>query len=387
MSDPERNDDTLPVWFPAALRKGAGWLVLAIVVGGTALLGVLWLLDRLSDFFTMILTALFLSFALDPAVSYLTKRGYRRGRAAGLVFLVGFLFIVFIIALLVPAIVSGVTQLVDNADTLVARLADWLRPFRIELSVTEITARIEEFAEGLQDNLADVAGGVLSVTATIFGGLFRWATIALFTFYMVAEGPALRRTICSLLPPRNQQHVLFVWNTAIDQTGGYFYSRLLLAAINGAGMLIVLFVFDVPFAVPLAIFVGIVSAFIPIIGTYIGGVPPVLVAFLTSTAAGIAVLVYIIVYQQVENFVLSPRITAKTMSLHPAIAFAAALIGASLGGLLFAFLALPAAGVIQAGVKLWGKQYEVVESELTTNQEPGEPKEGKGQPWRRPGHG
>jgi predicted PurR-regulated permease PerM len=387
VSDPERNDDTLPVWFPAALRKGAGWLVLAIVVGGTALLGVLWLLDRLSDFFTMILTALFLSFALDPAVSYLTKRGYRRGRAAGLVFLVGFLFIVFIIALLVPAIVSGVTQLVDNADTLVARLADWLRPFRIELSVTEITARIEEFAEGLQDNLADVAGGVLSVTATIFGGLFRWATIALFTFYMVAEGPALRRTICSLLPPRNQQHVLFVWNTAIDQTGGYFYSRLLLAAINGAGMLIVLFVFDVPFAVPLAIFVGIVSAFIPIIGTYIGGVPPVLVAFLTSTAAGIAVLVYIIVYQQVENFVLSPRITAKTMSLHPAIAFAAALIGASLGGLLFAFLALPAAGVIQAGVKLWGKQYEVVESELTTNQEPGEPKEGKGQPWRRPGHG
>lgn len=382
MSEPER-DDTSPAWIPAALRKGTGWLVLAIVVGGTALLGVLWLLDRLSDFITMILTALFLSFALDPAVTYLTKRGYRRGRATGLVFLVGFLFIVFIIALLVPAIVSGITQLVENADTLVARLADWLRPFRIELSVTEITARIEEFAEGLQDNLADVAGGVLSVTATIFGGLFRWATIALFTYYMVAEGPALRRAVCSLLPPRNQQHVLFVWNTAIDQTGGYFYSRLLLAVINGTGMLIVLFLFDVPFAVPLAIFVGVVSAFIPIIGTYIGGVPPVLVAFLTSTAAGIAVLIYIIVYQQIENFVLSPRITARTMSLHPAIAFAAALIGASLGGLLFAFLALPAAGVIQAGVKLWGKQYDVVESELTTSEAPTEPKEKKGLPWRR----
>jgi predicted PurR-regulated permease PerM len=382
VSEPER-DDTSPAWIPAALRKGTGWLVLAIVVGGTALLGVLWLLDRLSDFITMILTALFLSFALDPAVTYLTKRGYRRGRATGLVFLVGFLFIVFIIALLVPAIVSGITQLVENADTLVARLADWLRPFRIELSVTEITARIEEFAEGLQDNLADVAGGVLSVTATIFGGLFRWATIALFTYYMVAEGPALRRAVCSLLPPRNQQHVLFVWNTAIDQTGGYFYSRLLLAVINGTGMLIVLFLFDVPFAVPLAIFVGVVSAFIPIIGTYIGGVPPVLVAFLTSTAAGIAVLIYIIVYQQIENFVLSPRITARTMSLHPAIAFAAALIGASLGGLLFAFLALPAAGVIQAGVKLWGKQYDVVESELTTSEAPTEPKEKKGLPWRR----
>lgn len=374
MSEPA-GDRSMPAWLPAVLRRGTGWLIVAIVVGGVLLLGTLYLLDRLSDFITILLTALFLSFALDPAVTYLTNRGYRRGRATGLIFLVGFLFVIFIIALMVPAIVSGVNQLVDNADELVERLAGWLRPLRIELSVTEITARIEEFGESLQDNLAEVAGGVLSVTAAIFGGLFRWATIALFTFYMVAEGPQLRRAVCGLLRPENQKHVLFVWNTAIDQTGGYFYSRLLLAAINGTGMLIVLLLFDVPFAVPLAIFVGVMSAFIPIIGTYIGGVPPVLVAFLTSTVAGVAVLAYIVVYQQVENFVLSPRITAKTMSLHPAVAFGAALIGGALGGLLFAFLALPVAGVIQASVKLWGRQYDVVESDLTTDPMPAPPRD------------
>ena len=76
---------------------------------------------------------------------------------------------------------------------------------------------------------------MLSVTATIFAGLFRWTAIGLFTFYMVAEGPKLRRAICGLLPPESQKHVLFVWDTAITQTGGYFYSRLLLAVINAAG--------------------------------------------------------------------------------------------------------------------------------------------------------
>jgi predicted PurR-regulated permease PerM len=202
---------------------------------------------------------------------------------------------------------------------------------------------------------------------------------------MVAEGPKLRRAICGLLPPANQKHVLFVWDTAITQTGGYFYSRLLLAVINAAGLLVVLMIFDVPFAAPLAIFCGVVSAFIPIVGTYIGGLLPVLVALLTSTAAGIAVIAYILIYQQIENFYLSPRITAKTMSLHPAVAFGAALIGGALGGLLFAFLALPAAGVIQSTVKLWGRRYDVVETDLTSHGEPvvESAKPRRSLPWRR----
>ncbi|MEX2502034.1 MAG: AI-2E family transporter, partial [Trueperaceae bacterium] len=335
---------------------------------------------------TILLTDLFLSFALEPAVTYLAERGYKRSRATGLIFLVGFLSIFLIVALLIPAIVSGVTQLVDNADALVDRLAGWLKPLRIELSVDEITARIEEFGASLQDNLAEVAGGVLSVTATIFGQLFRWATIGVFTFYMVAEGPKLRRAICGLLRPESQKQVLFVWDKAIEQTGGYFYSRLLLAVINGAGMLIVLMLFDVPFAVPLAIFEGVVAAFIPIVGTYIGGLFPVLVGFLTSTPAGIAALAYILVYQQIENFYLSPRITAKTMSLHPAVAFGSALIGGALGGLLFAFLALPAAGVIQASVRLWGRRYDVVDDSLTAHHDPpgSAPRARRGLPWRRP---
>jgi predicted PurR-regulated permease PerM len=128
---------------------------------------------------------------------------------------------------------------------------------------------------------------------------------------------------------------------------------------------------NVPFAAPLAIFEGIVAEFIPIVGTYIGGAVPILVAFLASatglasSAAGFWALGYVLVYQQIENYILSPRITAKTMSLHPAVAFAAALIGGALGGLFMAFLALPVAGVIQASVRQWGQSYDVVRDDLT----------------------
>jgi predicted PurR-regulated permease PerM len=258
--------------------------------------------------------------------------------------------------------VVGFRQLLDSAPSLVDRLAAWLRTFRITISTQTLIDELRANADRVVSTGQNIARTFLyGIAGTVLGALFKIGAVLLFTFYFVAEGPQLRRAILSRLRPERQEHVLFVWEQAIEQTGGYFYSRLLLALINGAGMYIVLRLNNVPFAAPLAIFEGIVSEFIPIIGTYIGGAAPILVAFLTSTPAGAWALGYVIVYQQIENYLLSPRLTAKTMSLHPAVAFAAALIGGAIGGLLFAFLALPVAGVIQAAVTNWSKTYDVVE--------------------------
>jgi predicted PurR-regulated permease PerM len=271
-----------------------------------------------------------------------------------------------LIALIVPAVISGFNSLVQNAPTLIDRLSDWLRPLGINLSTDELIQKLQENAQQVISSASNVAGTVFGIASSLIGGLFRWAAIGLFTFYFVAEGPQLRRALLSRMHPDRQERVLFVWEQAIRQTGGYFYSRLLLAVINGTGMYATLRLTNVPFAAPLAIFEGIVAEFIPIVGTYIGGAVPILVAFLSSAAgvsspaAGYWALGYVLVYQQIENYILSPRITARTMSLHPAVAFAAALIGGALGGIFAAFLALPVAGVIQAAVKEWSKSYEVV---------------------------
>lgn len=376
MDEPERegpvvgDGSELPPWAPALLRQLTVRGIVVVVVGLLSALVVSGLAGRLTSFFGIIFTAFFLSFALEPGVNWFAARGWRRGSATGLIFLIVFLAVIGLVALIIPAIVTGAKQLISAAPDLVDRLVKWANDLGWHISAQNLTDQIRQNAQDLAGAARDLAGNVFGIAASILGGIFRWATIALFTFYIVAEGPKLRRIVCSALPPRSQQRVLFVWDQAIEKTGGYFYSRLLLAVINGTGMYITLRVFQVPFAAPLAIFEGLVAEFIPIVGTYIAGAPPVLVAVLFSWPAGIAALVYVLVYQQIENYFLSPRLTAKTMALHPALAFAAALIGGALGGVLTAFLALPVAGVIQAVVVEFGKHYEVVSSELTSDAPP-----------------
>src|SRR6266550_314017 len=367
----EPADGSMPPWLPDAIKLAGKRLGYALFAAGISILVFLYLVDQLSSFLTMIGIALFLSFALEPAVDYLASRGWRRGRATGLIFLILFGALVLLIALIVPAVISGFNSLIQNAPTLIDRLSDWLRPLGIKLSTDELIQKLQENAQQVISSATNVAGTVFGIASSLIGGLFRWATIGLFTFYLVAQGPQFRRALLSRMRPERQTRVLFVWEQAIQQTGGYFYSRLLLAVINGSGMYLTLRLTNVPFAAPLAIFEGLVAEFIPIVGTYIGGAVPVLVAFLASTAslaspaAGFWALGYVLVYQQIENYILSPRITAKTMSLHPAVAFAAALIGGALGGLFMAFLALPVAGVIQASVKEWSKSYDLIRDDLT----------------------
>jgi predicted PurR-regulated permease PerM len=351
--DPEQ----LPGWMPEAVRLSARQLFLVLVGAAFTILIVRWLAHELGGVITILAMSAFLSFALEPAVTWLAKRGWKRGLATGLILLILLLIGILLIALIAPAVVGGFRQLVESGPSLVDRLADWLKTFRISISPETLIEELRANADRVISTGQNIARTfLLGIAGTIFGALFRLGAVLLFTFYFVAEGPKLRRVILSRMKPERQQHVLFVWEQAIEQTGGYFYSRLLLAVINGAGMYLV-------FAAPLAIFMGVVSEFIPIVGTYIGGAPPILVAFLTSTPAGFWALGYVIVYQQIENYILSPRLTAKTMDLHPAVAFAAALIGGAIGGLLFAFLALPVAGVIQAAVTNWSTTYEVVDTE------------------------
>ena len=367
-----RNDDAgLPPWAPHLIRTLSLRLILIAIAAAVGTMAVRGLIGQLTGFLTIIVTSFFLSFAIEPGVNWLAARGWRRGSATGLIFLFVFLSIVGLLALVVPAIVTGANQLITSAPHLVDTFVRFADRFGLHLTAAKITAQIQSNSKSLGDSAKSLAGSLFGITASILGAIFHWATVALFTFYIVAEGPHLRRVICGKLPPQRQEEVLFVWEQAIRKTGGYFYSRLLLAVINGSGMYLTLRFFNVPFAAPLAIFEGVVAEFIPIVGTYIAGVAPLLVALLTSLGAGIGALAYILIYQQLENYVLSPRLTAKTMDLHPAIAFGAAFIGGALGGVLAAFLALPVAGVIQAAVQEYGgRRYAVVESDLTSDAPP-----------------
>ena len=188
---------------------------------------------------------------------------------------------------------------------------------------------------------------------------------------MVADGPRLRRVICRRLRPDRQQRVLHAWELAIDKTGGYLYSRALLALLSAVFHTAAFSVIGLRYPVALGIWVGLVSQFLPVIGTYLAGVLPVLVALLDDPIRALWVLIVIVIYQQIENYLFAPRITARTLELHPAVAFSAAIAGAAMLGPVGA-LARPARLRDGPGLPRASgcPSHDVVESHLTTAKPP-----------------
>lgn len=356
------------------------WLNRAFVLffgGIVALVVSYWLLGRLRTLIVMVLVALFLSFAIEPAVNFLARRGWRRGPATAMVFLVVFIVGAGFLAAIGALVANQVSDFIDEAPDYVQRTENWVNDtFNAEIDADTLIDELTDENGPARDFATGLAGNAIGVGTTVITLLFQLFTIALFTFYLVADGPRLRRTLLSALPEKRQRFLLQTWELAIDKTGGYIYSRALLAAISAVVHWIAFSIIGVPFAVALALWVGVVSQFIPTVGTYLAGALAVLVALLSDPVDALWVLGFVVVYQQVENYLLQPRVTAHTMSLHPAVAFGAVIAGAGILGPVGALLALPAAAVIQAFGSTYIQRHEVLE-ESTLTDEPAEPR-----PWR-----
>jgi predicted PurR-regulated permease PerM len=349
----------MPAWVPRAiLLFWAGYGALLVLEG---------VLSALRGLAITLLVSLFLSFAMEPAVNRLAKRGWRRGSATGLVFVIVLVFSSVFAFAIGSLVFRQVSDFIDKAPDYVDNVQNWVNDtFNANVDFNDLRKELQNPQGGAQKFATNVAGSALKVGAAALGVLFQIFTIALFTFYLVADGPRLRRSICSLLPPARQRTVLDTWDLAIEKTGGYLYSRCILAALSTAFHAIAFTIIGVPFSLALAFWVGIMSQFIPVVGTYIAGALPVLIALIHDPVDGIIALVFVVLYQQVENYLFAPRITAQTMSIHPAVAFGAVIAGAGLLGVAGALLALPAAAVLQAVISTVGERHEVVETELTT---------------------
>lgn len=341
-------------------------------------------LRQLSTLLTWIVVALFASFALEPAVDWLARRGWRRGLATGVILLGVAVLSIVMVALMIPLVVDQLRALIEAAPDILATISrSTERWFGVEVSQRTIEEQLRSADSNLAGFATDIAGNVFGFASSLIGAVFMLLTIGLFTFYLTADGPRFRRTLLSVLPPERQHRVLWTWEVAIEKTGAYLYSRLLLALISGVTTFVALTVLGIPFAVPLAVWMGLVSQFIPTVGTYIAMALPLLVAAVESPLKALILLVFFTAYQQIENYLLSPRITAKTMELHPAVAFGCAIGGASIAGLMGAFLALPMAAVVQALISSALDRHDVIETDLTREIDPDEAKQEHGRQRRQ----
>ena len=221
---PPVDSDTMPKWVPRAILFFFG-VLLALIAGW-------WLVVKLKSLLIMLLVALFLSFALEPAVNWLAKRGWRRGPATLVVMFALFVMVGLFVWAMGSLLVDQVTELVDEAPRYIENTESWVNEtFEAEVDADDLIVQFQEGGSA-REVATNLAGNIVSAGATVVTVLFQFLTILLFTFYLVADGPRLRRTILSVVRPGRQREVLRIWEIAIDKTGGYIYSRGLLAFIS-----------------------------------------------------------------------------------------------------------------------------------------------------------
>ena len=349
----------VPVAMVAAMDDGGAvpaWVKRAIVWFWLGALGTFYLVGvirALGTLVVVLIVSLFIAFALEPAVNFMARRGIRRGLGAAFTFAVVTVVVAGFSALVGAALASETTYLIDKAPGYIDDIGGWLDDtFGIQL---EFDTLKDEFLEGggAQDLAGRFADDVVNVGTTVVSLLFQLFAVALFTFYLLAEGPKLRKMVSAHLSDRRAAIVTEIWDLAMNKTGNYMYSRTILAVLSALVHWIAFVLLDVPSPIALAMWVGVVSQFIPAIGAYIAGVLPVLVALLHEPRSGLFVLIVIVAYQQLENYFFSPRITAHTMEIHVALAFGSVIAGTALLGIVGAFLALPVAATAQAFISSW----------------------------------
>jgi predicted PurR-regulated permease PerM len=326
--------------------------VLLIVLAFVLVLQVIWLSRQV---LTWILVALFLALALNPAVEFFQRIGIkRRGYAAALTSLLTLLGMVGLSALFIPTLVNEANDFVRAVPDYVqditegrGRLGDLAERYDI---VERVRTAVED---GGAAGVLGISGTALAITERIITAIVAAVTIAFLTFFMLLEGPRWLERFFALMPERSRDRARRVGNQIYRTIGGYVTGNLLISIVAGVVSTVVLLLTGVSYAVALGLLVAILDL-VPLAGATLAAILVTTVAFVDQGwVIGVIVLVYFVIYQQLENHVLQPLVYSRTVQLSPLAILIAVLIGAKLAGVLGALGAIPVAGTIQVLLLEW----------------------------------
>ena len=293
----------------------------------------------------LVLVAMFLAVSLDPAVRWLVARGLPRGLAVACILVVLVAILVLFLVSVIPRLVSQFTTLVDTLPSYLARLADRSRRYQDLNARYHLSSRLEVVVGQLPERLAS---GALGLTSRILGGLFAMLTVLVFTIYFLLDLPRLRRGVVRLFTVDRRARYGAMVDIMVDKVGSYMIGRLAIGLLGGAVAGIALAALRVPYALPLAILIGLLDV-IPLLGHPVGTVVAVLVALFTVPLWPTTVLLVVVLlaYQQVENYLIGPRILGHSVEISPAAVLLATLLGAAILGVVGALMAIPIAAAVK----------------------------------------
>ncbi len=305
-------------------------------------------LGELSQVITLLIVAFFLTLALNPLVEGLTRRGARRSWSVAIVFigLVGvFTALGFVV---VPPVAQQGGLLADNAPKYLDDLLknQFVQDFDRQYQVLE---RFQtEFEKLITDGnfMSGLFGGVLGAGKALASGFFGFLTVLVLTLYFLSSLPKVKDAAYGMVPASRRTRVISLSEEIMRRVGSYAIGQVAVATINALLSWIMMSIVGIRYAAVLAVAVGFLGL-LPMVGASLGAAVVGLVAFFDDPKKAAIALVYYVVYQQVENYVVAPKIMQRTISVPGAITVIAALAGGTLLGILGALLAIPvAAGLL-----------------------------------------
>ncbi len=305
-------------------------------------------LSRLSAVLTVLAMALFLTLVLNPIVEVFTRRGMRRQMGVLIVFS-GLIAVFAALGYLVaPPVVEQTTTLVERTPRYLEDLAgaSWATQLNAQFDISQ--RMTTEFDARMSDNafVSTVFGGVLGAAGWVAGGVVGFLTTLILTLYLLATLPSVKDGAYKLVPASRRPRVIALAEEIMRRVGSYALGQISVASINAFCTWVLLEVLGLPYPVVLAVLVGFLGL-IPMIGAILGAVIVASVALAQDPTLALVVVIYYVVYQQIENYVIVPRIMARTVSVPGAVTVTSVLIGGTLLGVLGALVAIPiAAGLL-----------------------------------------
>jgi predicted PurR-regulated permease PerM len=317
---------------------------IVLTVSGIALL--LYAIYRVRSVLVLVMIAVFLAVGLDPAVRRLEKWGLRRGHGVAAIFLALIVFLTAFSFAVIPPLAGQVTLFASDLPGQVQKLAERNPRLHDLIMENDIPQKLQDAVSNIPSAISNSFGSVLGVAGSVLAALFNVLTVTILTIYFMLSLARIRAESLRLVPKSKRHRVAELVDPILEKIGGYIAGQITVALIAGSLAFVFLAIVGVPFPVALALWVAIASL-IPLVGATIGAIPAVVVAFFDSLTAGVATLIYFVAYQQVENYLIAPRIMTRAVDISPAAVLLAALIGGSLLGFVGALMAIPTAASIK----------------------------------------
>jgi predicted PurR-regulated permease PerM len=304
-------------------------------------------LASVSQIFILILIALFLAMGLNPAVEALRRRNMSRVTAVTIIFTSVIAFVIFFALVVAPPVISQGTQLINKAPTLLGDLTNNATINKLNDQYGIIDTLQSKLTSVTSDGtlLISAFGGVIGVGKSVLSGFFTFLTILVLTLYFITSLPQAVNLGLSLVPASRRERVGHLTNAIIARVGSFVGSQIVIAAMASVFVFVLSLVLGLPSPIAIGMIV-FVCGLIPLVGHFLGSGIVTIIALTQSIAIGVIAFVAYVVYVQIENYVVTPRIMKRTLAVPGAVTIISALIGSSLLGLVGGLLAVPVAASI-----------------------------------------